>query len=55
MLRDRCAPAHPLAAGDGVAALGAAELLDVRPDHRAARWLLHDAVVTIGPVPLDPA
>ncbi|MEV4130562.1 glycosyltransferase [Dactylosporangium sp. NPDC049742] len=37
------------------AALGAAEILDVRPDHSAARWLLHDAVVTIGAMPLDPA
>ncbi|WP_426513703.1 glycosyltransferase [Dactylosporangium sp. McL0621] len=37
------------------AALGAAEVLAVHPDHSAARWLLHDAVVTIGPVPMDPA
>ncbi|MEV0566829.1 glycosyltransferase [Dactylosporangium sp. NPDC050588] len=36
------------------AALGAAEVLHVRPDHSAARWLLHDAVVTIGAVPTDP-
>jgi hypothetical protein len=37
------------------AALGAAEILAVHPDHSAAQWLLHDAVVTIGPVPADPA
>ncbi|GLL02287.1 glycosyltransferase [Dactylosporangium matsuzakiense] len=37
------------------AALGAAEVLDVHPEHSAARWLLHDAVVTIGAVPPDPA
>ncbi|GAA1536172.1 glycosyl transferase [Dactylosporangium maewongense] len=37
------------------AALGAVEILDAWPDHRASRWLLHDAVVTIGPVPRDPA
>ncbi|MEV0570616.1 glycosyltransferase [Dactylosporangium sp. NPDC050588] len=37
------------------AALGAAEILDMSPDHSAARKLLHDAVVTIGAIPTDPA
>jgi hypothetical protein len=37
------------------AALGAAEVLAAHPDHSAAQWLLHDAVVTIGPVPVDPS
>ena len=34
------------------AALGAAEVLDARPDHPAARWLLHDAAVTIDGIDL---
>lgn len=37
------------------AALGAAELLAVRPRQAEARKLLGDAVVAIGPVPADPA
>ncbi|MGD9996080.1 MAG: glycosyltransferase [Ilumatobacteraceae bacterium] len=36
------------------AAVGAAELLAVVPRHAAARQILADAVVTIGPIPDDP-
>ncbi|MEV0129172.1 glycosyltransferase [Dactylosporangium sp. NPDC050688] len=36
------------------AALGAAEILSVRPDHTGARWLLNDAAATIGPIRADP-
>ena len=36
------------------AALGAAEVLSVQPDHNSARLLLADAVATIGPLAQDP-
>lgn len=36
------------------AALGAAEILSVRPDHSGAHWLLNDAAATIGPARDDP-
>lgn len=36
------------------AALGAAEVLSVQPDHNSARLLLADAVATIGPLARDP-
>ncbi|MFG2037883.1 glycosyltransferase [Dactylosporangium sp. NPDC048998] len=36
------------------AALGAAEILSIRPDHSGARWLLNDAAATVGPASNDP-